>query len=321
MPKPTALRFRSVKEAIIWLANPPPEQYRFMRQVASAILYYKNSRRPEGLRAHYEDGARRFKRAAFHANLLAFELECDYARHRQDRLPIDEAKATALAKKLLPLARRCHRWGAGRHGGIDLDGMLNGVSVLGPIGPPPPNSPPEIAWRYQIPNRVRGLTRSEALLVSTENADEIPPWWLSDASRMRTEAVNLRLASFVFDESATFERKAKGGRPRAGEDSFLLLFGRKEKLSLSTMAFLLTASLVLPAKGRLAAIPKGLPNLRRIARGGPYSLTEAESAFLERIFAHWLERLTAAAKAERRRNRNTRKAASSSPGVKLAGTI
>jgi hypothetical protein len=310
MPKPTALRFRSVREAIAWLANPPPEQYRFMRQIKTEIVHYKSFQRPPGLRAHYEDGARRFRRAALQANLLAFELECEYAGHQQDGLPVDEVKIAALAKKLLPLARQCHRWGAGKQGGVDLDGMLNAVNVLGPIGAPPPDSPPEMAWRYQIPNRVRGLTRSDVLSVSTAKGNEVPDWWVSDASRMRTEAINLRRVSFMFDHWAAGERKPKGGRPRDGNDSFLLQFARMVNLSRSTVAFLMAASLVLPSNILRTAVPKGLLNLQKEARDGAYTLTEAETIFLGRLHAHWVERLTAAAKAERRWKQNTAKTAS-----------
>jgi hypothetical protein len=256
MPKTTALRFRTVEEAVAWLANPPPEQVKFQRQVTTAIAYYRSSRQPHGLRADYEDGARRFKQAALQANLLAFELECEYLRCRHHGSAVDEAKIGGLANKLLPLVRQCHRWSPSNERGADLDSLLNAVDVLGPIAAPPPGATKRL-WRYNIANRARGLNRSEVLVVSTSKGTEVPDWWVSDAGRMKTEAINLRRVSFMFDHWAAGERKPKGGRPRDGDDSFLLLFARKENLSLSAVAFLMAASLVLPSHIPRAAVPQG----------------------------------------------------------------
>jgi len=310
MPKKAALKFHDVQEAIDWATKPPPEQAGIHQDVGKAIMMFGFSRPNYGIRESYLEGVRLFEKAAGKANELAFELEVQYLRARENPLPIDESRIDALAKALFALAQKCHRWSPDESAGMYLDNYLGLIPPLdddlqpiqsdrnlrGLTGRDLYVARLTTAWKQE------GLSRSDFLHVPPGKDVRFPTWWASDPKRMRIAAINMRRAASKFQVFANQARRSSGGRPQDGDKIQLIASARAHGINIPALSFLMAAFAVKPSWPSNTPIP---PSLLAMRHGGRPAgiLSKAERTWLETSQRRWFTRLKEAPRDKRRKRK------------------
>jgi hypothetical protein len=311
MPKRSALRIHDVQKAIDWATNPPPEQAHMRLGLDAALISFSFSRPNYGLREAYAEGARLFEKAATKANELAFELEAQYLKIRENSLSIDEAWLDELAVRLLVLAQACHRWAPDASAGLYLENYLAGIPQLDADGIPVWSDKEEFkglngydlyAARMVTASKHRGISRTDLLPVPQGKDARVPTWWVSDPKRMRTAALNLRRVSFKFQVFANQTRRSGGGRPQDGDRIQLIRSAQALGISIPALSFLMAAFVVKPSWHSNTPIPESLWPMRHGGRPAGI-LSKAERIWLETSQQEWFKRLNEASREKRRKRK------------------
>jgi hypothetical protein len=310
MPKKVAVRFHDVQEAIDWATKPPSEQAAIHQGVSRAIMMFGFSRPNYGIRESYLEGVRIFERAAGKANDLAFELEVQHLRLRENSLPIDNARIEGLAQDLVVLAQKCHCWDPDASAGMYLDNYLTQIPPLDDDGQPIQSNNKDRgltgrdlyierltnAWKHE------GLSRTDLLPVPQGRNITFPTWWASDPKGMRIAAFNLRRVSSKFEFFANQARRREGGRPQDGDKLRLIANARALGVGIPALSFLMASFAVKPSWPSNTPIPPSLVAMRHSARpAGPVS--KVERAWLEDSQQKWFSRLKEVPRDQRRKQR------------------
>ena len=309
MPKKAALKFRNVLEAVEWVTSPPPEQAHMHRGFQAALIRFTLTRADPKIRESYVEGARLFEKAAGKANALAFELEAQYLKIRDENAILDKKRVDALARALLIDAQACHRWTLDGAAGAHFDTYLSIISRLedGTVTPVPVSSQVEVITGVpecksnEARNR-RGLSRDDVLTVPPGNNIPLLTWWTADPKRIRTVALNMRRLSFKLQSLAKDKSHPGGGRPRDGDRIELIDSARELGINVPAVSFLMSAFAVELPSHFNRPVPKELRPMRHGGRpAGP--LSKLERAWLEDSQQKWFSRLKEAPRDQRRKRR------------------